>query len=143
MTALPDPARSAITSGHLATLVTVNRDGSPQISGVWVGLDGDEIVFASMSDRQKLRNLRRDPRVWASIPAGTHNAMGLEEYVVVRGVARITEGGGAALLQRLAHTYLGPGVRFPPIPTDAPGFVVRIAVDGIGGVGPWVSDAPG
>jgi len=137
MTLLPDSARSVIASGHLAHLVTINRDGSPQVSGVWVGLDGDEIVFASMSDRQKLRNLRRDPRVAVSIPSGTRNAMGLEEYLVVRGVARITEGGGAALLQRLAHNYLGPGVRFPPTPTDAPGFIVRIGVEAVGGVGPW------
>lgn len=137
MTVLPDSARSVIESGHLAHLVTINRDGGPQVSGVWVGLDGDEIVFASMSDRQKLRNLRRDPRVSLSMASGTRNAMGLEEYLVIRGVARITEGGGAALLQRLAHTYLGPGVRFPPTPTDAPGYIVRIGVTAVGGVGPW------
>jgi len=140
MSALPESTRLAIASGHLAHLVTMNPDGSPQISGVWVGLDADEIVFASMSDRQKLRNLRRDPRVWISIPTGNRNAMGLEEYVVVHGVARITVGGGAELLQRLAHTYIGPGVTFPPMRGDSDGFVVRITVVRVGGVGPWSTD---
>jgi PPOX class probable F420-dependent enzyme len=140
MSAIPESTRSAIESGHLAHLVTLNDDGTPQMTCVWVGLDGDEIVFASMSDRQKLRNLRRDPRVWLSIATGHRNPMGLEEYLVVQGVARIAEGGGAELLQRLAHTYLGPGVTFPPMRSQAPGFVVRITVERVGGVGPWSSD---
>ena len=53
-----------IESGRPAHLVTLNRDGSPQVSCVWVGLDGDEIVSAHLNaEQQKLRNIRRDPRV--------------------------------------------------------------------------------
>src|SRR6478735_3589927 len=113
MSVLNAAARAAITSGRLAHLVTLNPDGSPQVSVVWVGLDGDEIVSGHLDDRQKLRNVRRDPRVVLSLDTGV-NAMGLGEYLVVCGTGRVTEGGAAALLQRLAHVYLGPNVTFPP-----------------------------
>ncbi len=140
MSALPESARPVIESDHLANVVTMNRDGTPQMTCVWVGLEGDEIVFASMSDRQKLRNLRRDPRIWLSIATGNRNTAGLEEYLVVHGTARIAVGGGAEVLQHLAHTYLGPGVKFPPMRHSSPGFVVHIEVERVGGVGPWSPD---
>jgi hypothetical protein len=62
---------------------------------------------------------------------------GLKHYLIAYGTARITPGGAADLLQRLAHTYLGPDVVFPGMPDPPPGYVTRIAVDRIGGVGPW------
>jgi hypothetical protein len=61
----------------------------------------------------------------------------LLEYLVVYGTARVTEGGAAEVLQRLAHTYLGPDVVFPPMPDPPPGFVTRITPERLGGVGPW------
>jgi hypothetical protein len=63
--------------------------------------------------------------------------MGLDEYLVLDGRARITEGGAADLLQRLARVYLGPDVIFPPMPDPPAGFVTRIAVERISGLGPW------
>jgi hypothetical protein len=62
---------------------------------------------------------------------------GLQHYLVVHGTARITAGGAPQLLQELAHVYLGPDVRFPAFDNPPPGSVVHIAVDRIGGVGPW------
>ena len=137
MTEIPDDARAILESDALAHLVTSNADGSAQVSCVWVGLDGDEIVAAHLPEHRKVRNMRRDGRVALSIEAGTRNQMGLNEYVVIHGRARITEGGAADLLQRLAHTYLGPDVKFPPMDDPPPGVVVHIAVDRLGGVGPW------
>ena len=137
MSVLNAAARAAITSGRLAHLVTLNPDGSPQVSVVWVGLDGDEIVSGHLDDRQKLRNVRRDPRVVLSLDTGVVNAMGLGEYLVVRGTGRVTEGGAAALLQRLAHVYLEPNVTFPPGTDHPPGMILRIRPERIGGVGPW------
>ena len=113
MTSLPDSAKAVLESPALAHLVTLNPDGSPQVSIVWVGLDGDEIVAGHLPEHRKVRNIRNDSRVALSLETGKHNAMGLNEYLVIHGTARITEGGAAALLQRLAHTYLGPDVRFP------------------------------
>ena len=63
---------------------------------------------------------------------------GSKEYVVVHGRARLTEGGAAELLQRLAYVYLGPEVRFPPMDDPPAGQVMRISVDRIGGIGPWM-----
>jgi PPOX class probable F420-dependent enzyme len=138
VTAIPDEARAVLESDALAHLVTVNDDGSPQVSCVWVGLEGDEIAFASLGPRRKLDNIRRDPRVTLSLEGSTVSALGLKEYLVVYGHARIQEGGGPELLQRLAHVYLGPDVKFPPMDDPPPGVVVRIAVDRLGGHGPWM-----
>ena len=137
MAAIPDSARRVLESDALAHLATIEADGAPQMSCVWVGLDGDEIVFASLGPRRKIDNIRRDPRVTLSLQTDHINEIGLREYLVVHGRARVTEGGAPELLQDLAHTYLGPDVRFPPMDDPPPGMVVRIAVDRLGGVGPW------
>jgi PPOX class probable F420-dependent enzyme len=137
VTEIPDEARAILESDALAHLVTSNPDGSAQISCVWVGLEGADIVFASLGPRRKLDNIRRDPRVSLSLEGTEMSGIGLKEYLVVHGHARIEEGGGPELLQRLAHTYLGPDVKFPPMDEPPPGVVVHIAVDRLGGVGPW------
>ena len=135
---LPDGARALIESGRLAHLVTLSRDRSPQVSCVWVGLDGDDIVSAHLSGtQQKVRNVRRDPRVSLSIEGTEIQPPGLLQYLVVHGRARVTEGGAPELLQELAYRYLGPDVTFPPMPDPPPGVVMRIAVERLGGVGPW------
>ncbi len=126
-----------LESDRLAHLVTLNPDGSPQVSCVWVGLEGDEIVSGHLGTWQKVRNVERDPRVALSIEAKGTNELGLQEYLVVHGRARIQEGGAPELLQRLARTYIGPDAVFPPMPDPPPGFVLRITVERLGGVGPW------
>lgn len=131
-------ARRVIESGALAHLVTVNGDGSPQVSVVWVGLDGDELVSGHLDGRQrKLQNIRRDPRVVLSFEAEGANAIGMRNALVVHGLARITEGGAPELLSALAQTYVGPGTAFPPMPDPPPGFVTHIAITHVGGNGPW------
>ena len=139
MTEIPDDARAILESDALAHLVTSNADGSAQVSCVWVGVEGSDIVFASLGPRRKLDNIRADPRVALSIEGDAHNQLGLRDYLVVHGTARITEGGGPELLQRLAHTYLGPDVTFPPMEDPPPGVVVRIAPERFGGSGPWAA----
>lgn len=137
MLAIPAPARALLESGRLAHLVTLDPDGAPQVTCVWVGLEGEEIVFASLPENRKVRNLRRDPRVALSVETDRINEYGLAEHLVVRGRARVEEGGAAELLQRLAWVYLGPDVTFPPVPDPPPGFVTRISVESVGGIGPW------
>jgi PPOX class probable F420-dependent enzyme len=139
MAAIPESARSLLTSGKLAHLVTINADGSPQISIVWVGLEGDEVVLAHLGDGQKVRNIDRDSRVALSVEGTEVQPPGLQQYLVVYGTARITEGGGPELLQELAHVYLGPEVKFPPGDDPPAGRVVHIGIDRIAGVGPWAS----
>lgn len=137
MGVLPDSARAVLESDALAHLVTLNRDGSPQVSVVWVGLDGDDLVTGHLREQQKLQNVRRDPRVALTLETQVTNSLGLREYLVVHGRAAIEEGGAPELLQELARTYLGPDVTFPPMPDPPPGLRLRIAVERIGGIGPW------
>ena len=134
---LPEAARELLESDAVAHVVTMDEDGGPQVTLAWVGIEDDEIVLATMPEQRKLRNLRRDPRIALSVPSTTRNEWGLLEYLVVYGTARVTEGGAAEMLQRLAHTYLGPDVVFPGMPDPPPGFVTRITPERIGGVGPW------
>ena len=126
-----------LESDRLAHFVTLNPDGSPQVTCVWVGLEGDEIVSGHLAKQQKVRNIERDPRVALSIEAKGTNELGLQEYLVVHGRGRIQEGGAPELLQKLARSYIGPDAVFPPMPDPPPGFVTRITVERLGGVGPW------
>jgi PPOX class probable F420-dependent enzyme len=137
MTVLSPAARAVLEGPHLAHVVTMNPDGSPQVSCVWVGLDGDEVVFASLGPWRKLRNLARDPRITLSVESSEANEMGMREYLVLQGTATVETGGAPELLQELAHVYIGPGVRFPPMDEPPPGSVVRITVEKVSGVGPW------
>lgn len=138
---IPGSVRQLIESGPLAHVVTLGRDGAPQVSLAWVGLEGDEIVVGTLFDQAKLRNLRRDPRIAISMVNGERNGHGLDEYVVLHGRARLTEGGAADLLQRLARVYLGPDVRFPAMPDPPAGWVIRVTIERVVGVGTWTSGA--
>src|SRR5512146_1378283 len=98
---LSDAAMELLRSAAVATVATINADGSPHLSAAWIGIDDGEIVFGTLPDQRKLRNIRRDPRVSIQVQSERINEWGLREYIVVDGTARITEGGAAELLQRL------------------------------------------
>jgi hypothetical protein len=99
---------------------------------------GGEFVTAHMGVWQKIKNVRRDPRVALSLLGRGRNPMGLQEYLVVYGNARVTEGGAAELLQPLARIYLGPDVEFPPEPLRSrAGYITHIEPQRFAGVGPW------
>jgi PPOX class probable F420-dependent enzyme len=137
---IPASVRDLVASAPLAHLTTMNPDGGPQVTVVWVGIEDDEFVCAHMGVWKKVRNIQREPRVALSMLGHGKNALGLQEYLVVYGQARITEGGGAALLQRLAYTYIGPTVVFPPEPIRSqPGYITHIAPQRFTGTGPWSS----
>ena len=138
MAPLLERVRALIESGPLAHLVTLNADGSPQVTVVWIGLEGDEIVSGHLYEHRKVRNIRRDPTVALSLEAPGTNEIGMQNYAVLYGRAEITEGGAPELLQRLAQVYVGPGTTFPPMPDPPPGFITRISVDRVTGHGPWV-----
>ena len=135
---IPQSLIDLIASGAHAHLVTMNKDGSPHVTVVWVGVEDGEIVSAHLPRNQKVRNIERDSRVVLSLEANTLSDFGLREYAVVYGEARITEGGAPELLQKLAYIYMGKGVKFPPMENPPPGYVTRIRVARIEGVGPWV-----
>jgi PPOX class probable F420-dependent enzyme len=138
---LNDAARDLIGKGADATLVTLNPDGSPQVSLVWVALqstsDGDELVTAHLAEHKKVRNVRSDPRVALTIVSVEGVGQAMRPYLAVNGTARIVEGGAPELLKELAQTLSNPDV-FPPEGAP-PGFLTRIRIDKVGGMGPWVS----
>ncbi len=134
---LSPAVRELIESAAIGHIVTLDPDGSPHLSMAWIGMDGDEVAFGTLNDQRKLRNLRRDPRIAISIEGKRTNEWGLLEYLALSGTATVSEGGGAALLQRLAHTYLGPDMTFPAMPNPPAGYVTRVRTKRISGVGPW------
>ena len=137
---LPDSAKDLIRSGALGHLVTIGESGAPQVTCVWVGVEGDDLLTGHLDTRQrKLANVRRDPRVSLSFEGTEIHPPGLQEHLIVHGTAAIEEGGAPELLQELARVYLNPDVEFPPMDDPPPGVRLRIAVERIGGVGPWVS----
>jgi len=140
---IPESVRNLIATGPAAHLTTLNSDGSPQVTVVWVGIEGDEIVSGHLDLHHKIENIRRDPRVAISFISPGKNSIGLQEYVVIYGEARVTEGDAVPLLQRLARIYMGPDADFPPAGLrDRPGFVTRITPRRLAGIGPWSSKQP-
>jgi PPOX class probable F420-dependent enzyme len=137
---LHEGVKELIRSGALGHLVTTNPDGSAQVTCVWVGIDGDDLLTAHLNPRQrKVENIARDPRVVLSFEGTELQPPGLRQYAVVQGSATVEQGGAAELLQELAHVYLGPEVRFPPMDDPPPGVRLRIKVERVGGIGPWAS----
>jgi PPOX class probable F420-dependent enzyme len=85
---------------HLATL---NADGSPQVTPVWVDFDGSHVIVNTARGRVKDRNLQRDKRVALSIadPANPYRYLGVQGRVV-----EMTEQGADAHIDRMAKKYL-------------------------------------
>jgi PPOX class probable F420-dependent enzyme len=139
---LNDAARELIGKGADGTLVTLNPDGSPQVSLVWVALqstpDGDELVTAHLAEHKKVRNIRNDPRVAVTIVSLSGAGAGMRPYLSVTGTARIVEGGAPELLKELNPILGDPNMEFPPAGAP-PGFLTRIRIDKVGGIGPWAS----
>jgi PPOX class probable F420-dependent enzyme len=133
--------RDLVATGPLCHLTTLNPDGSPQVTVVWVGVDGDDLVTAHLPHNQKVRNMERDPRVVLSFLAPHEEGAFLQPYAAVRARATVTPSDEAwDVLDRLGRTYVGPDVTFPA--PRSPGYVVRYAVEKVGGIGPWASPEP-
>lgn len=137
-----DRAARQLIASTPATLVTVNRDGSPQVSLVWMVVQeaadgGDEMVTAHLQEHQKVRNIRRDSRVAVTF-ASTDRSGPQTPYLSIKGRARIEEGGAPEVLDEIATSIFGPGTGFPP-PDSPPGYLTRITIEKVGGVGPWAS----
>lgn len=138
---LPDALRDLIATAPLTHLSTVNPDGSPQVSVIWIGVDGDELVSGHMGRYAKLRNIERDPRVVLSFLAPRDRSAVLNPYAILHAHATVEPSDGAwDLLDRLTKIYMSPDEAFPA--PKEPGYIVRYSVRRIGGVGPWVTKQP-
>jgi PPOX class probable F420-dependent enzyme len=135
-TPLPKELRDLVESGPLAHLSTVNLDGSPQVSVIWIGLAGDDVVSGHLTWNKKLRNMSRDQRVVLSFDAPRDRAVFLNEHAVLRARATIEPTDQAwDLLDRLTKVYMSAEKEFPAPRTS--GYIVRYSIERIGGVGPW------
>ncbi|MFF3440899.1 PPOX class F420-dependent oxidoreductase [Streptosporangium sp. NPDC002721] len=105
MAKLSDPVRAMFDAANFATVTSLNDDGSPQSSVVWVGTDGDDLVFSTVKGRRKSVNFARDPRTAIVVfdPADPYS------YVEVRGTVTVTDDPGGTLIQEMSHKYRGEG----------------------------------
>ena len=122
MTAIPEQARPFLDGPEFATLATVNPDGQPQLSVVWVERDGDDVLVSTVAGRQKHRNLVANPRVSLLV----YPRANPYSYVEIRGTATMTETGGRELIDRLNDKYTGTGRYTGDDGTDSVRVVVRI-----------------
>ncbi len=140
MSVLPAPAQALLGSDAVAHVWTSNPDGSPQVSVVWVIVQDDEILFGADAASRKVRNIATNDRVVLSVEDSERNARGFQRHLVVHGRASVQAGPDPTLMDRLARKYLGLG-RHPLALRDSPtAVVVRISVERIAGVGPWVDE---
>jgi PPOX class probable F420-dependent enzyme len=103
MAAIPDEAKHLFEDKEMAHVATLNADGSPQVSAVWIALDGDLVTFNTAEGRLKPKNLRRDGRVAISI-ADEENPY---ENVIIQGkVIDMTNDGADDDIDALAKRYL-------------------------------------
>ena len=139
MNVLSAPAQALLGTDAVAHVWTCNPDGTPQVSVVWVIVDGDEIVFGADAHSRKVRNLHLNRRVVLSVEDEERNGRGFQHHLVVHGQGIVHPGPDPALMDRLAHKYLGLH-RHPLALRDSPtSVVVRVSVDRIAGLGPWVA----
>jgi PPOX class probable F420-dependent enzyme len=124
---LSDRARELVDGPNPAVLATLNPDGGPQTSVVWVTRDGDDLLISTEAGRRKEKNLRRDPR--ASLTVIDRNDAG--RYIEVRGRASVTEDIDRTVAAQLADKYEGPGAgeEYRQLPADVVRVVVRLSPD--------------
>jgi PPOX class probable F420-dependent enzyme len=143
---LDETTRAAVASGRLVHLATINPDGTPQVTCIYVGWDGDEIVAGHLADHVKLRNIRRDPRVTLSVESDVE-VEGFSPYVVIQGIARVEEGGAVPLFggsptassrhpETTGPKGSSPGSRRGSSRAPAPGVLPTETVRGSSGVAP-------
>jgi len=125
--ALSDAALALLDGKNYAVLATINPDGSPHTSVMWVGYEANDLLFSTVEGRVKHRNMRRDPRVSVTVI----DSADPENYVEFRGRVSMTPDVGRALDTRLSWKYEG---KDPD--EDRPGavrVVVRMVVERLNG----------
>jgi len=129
---LPEPAIALLRTTALAHVATVNRDGSPHLTLVWVDVEDGHLVFNTAFGRQKTRNLERDARIAVSVQDPEHP----RQYLAVHGTATLIRDGANELINRLSIKYSG---RAYSIPEGQERVTVRVTAERIVGQGPWIA----
>lgn len=140
MNVIPAPAEALLGTDAVAHVWTTNPDGSGQVSVVWVIVVGDEVLFGTDTASRKARNLERNPKVILSIEDDERNERGFQRHLVIHGTAVIEPGPNPELMDDLAMKYAGLKQHPLAMRTSPTSVMVRVAIDRIGGVGPWVDE---
>ena len=121
---LPEPAKAWLDGRVFVTVATIEPDGRPHLSVLWVARDGDDILLSTVRGRRKERNLSRDPRITVcAFPEDNPYS-----YLEVRGVATMTDEGGDDLINALSAKYRGV-TPYPGIGPDEPRVVIRVRAE--------------
>jgi len=118
--AFDEATRELLDGRNFATVATLNPDGGPQTSVVWILREGDKVTFSTTAGRRKARNLARDPRISITV-FDTGNPY---RSVEVRGTAELIEDPGKSLPKELSHKYLGADP--PHEPDEVTRLIVRV-----------------
>jgi PPOX class probable F420-dependent enzyme len=133
---LPESVKRVLEDKAYGHVITFSPSGQPQVTMVWLDVEGDEVLFNTAEGRKKPQNLRRDPRVIISV----QNRNDLQSYVVLHGTATVAEAGADPHIDKLAKRFLGQD-KYPFRQPGEKRLIVRMKVDRIGGFGakmqPW------
>lgn len=136
---VPEELRDLVESGPLTYVTTRNADGSPQVTAIWIGFEGDELISTHMRYNAKLRNMQRDPRVVLAFGPPQQPGDWMSPHAIIHATASIGPLGlTGPVLTRLAKAYVGQDAEYPD--QAQTGYIVRYSIYRIGGVGPWAAD---
>jgi PPOX class probable F420-dependent enzyme len=128
---LPESVKKLLEDKAYGHVVTFNQSGRPQITMVWMDVDGNEAVFNTAEGRKKPQNLRRDPRIIISV----QNRNEPQSYIAIHGTASMTEAGADAHIDKLAKRFLGVD-KYPFRQPGEKRLIVRVKADRLGGFAP-------
>ncbi len=129
--ALPQSVTKIVQDKAYGHVITFHPSGRPQVTMVWMDVEGDQVLFNTADGRLKPKNLRRDPRVIISV----QDRNDPQSYMVFHGRASVTEAGADDHIDKLAKRFLGAD-KYPFRRPGEKRLIVRVAVDRIGGYGP-------
>ncbi len=131
---LPESVKKVLADKAYGHVLTYNADGSPQLTMVWMDVDGDNPTFNTAEGRIKPKNVRNDSRIRISV----QDRNDLQAYMMLYGTAVVTEEGADEQIDKLAKRFLG----LDEYPFRQPGetrLMIRMEVDKIRGMGPKMS----
>lgn len=128
---LPPTVKKILEDKAYGHVITFGESGKPQVTMVWIDVDGDDVVFNTAEGRLKPKNLRRDPRVIVSV----QDRNDPQAYMVFHGKATISEAGADQHIDKLAKRFLGAD-KYPFRQPGEKRLIVRVKPDRIGGYGP-------
>src|SRR5258707_3577723 len=128
---LPESVKTVLEDKAYGHVVTFNPNGRPEVTVVWIDVEGNEALFNTAAGRKKPQNLQRDPRIIISV----QNRTDPQSYLVLNGTATVTETGADAHADKLAKRFLGVD-KYPYRQPGDKRVMVHVAVDRLGGFAP-------